>query len=66
MIKIFLWGLQSHVCLLQGLELRPEDITVLAGCGSVIDLLLHCITADGDSIGIPAPYYPAFDNDVKV
>ena len=52
--------------MLQGLELRPEDITVLAGCGSVLDLLIHCIAADGDSIGIPAPYYPAFDNDVKV
>jgi 1-aminocyclopropane-1-carboxylate synthase len=52
--------------MLQGLDLRPEHITVLAGCGSVLDLLIYCIAAHGDSIGIPAPYYPAFDNDVKV
>ncbi len=58
--------MQSRVCMLQGLDLRPEHITVLAGCGSVLDLLIYCIAADGDSIGIPAPYYPAFDNDVKV
>ena len=52
--------------MLQGLELRGEDITVLAGCGAVLDLVIYCIASDGDSIGIPAPYYPAFDNDVKV
>ncbi|CAK0764832.1 hypothetical protein CVIRNUC_003198 [Coccomyxa viridis] len=50
---------------LQGLELRGEDITVLAGCGAVLDLVIYSIASDGDSIGIPAPYYPAFDNDVK-
>ena len=39
---------------------------MLAGCGAVLDLVIYCIASDGDSIGIPAPYYPAFDNDVKV
>lgn len=44
----------------------PEHLTVLAGAGSVIDLLLHCIADPGDAVLIPAPYYPAFDNDLKV
>lgn len=39
---------------------------MLAGCGAVLDLVIYSIASDGDSIGIPAPYYPAFDNDVKV
>lgn len=44
----------------------PEHLTVLTGAGSVIDLLLHCIADPGDAVLIPAPYYPAFDNDLKV
>jgi hypothetical protein len=39
---------------------------VLTGAGSVIDLLLHCVADAGDAVLIPAPYYPAFDNDLKV
>ncbi|BDA42313.1 1-aminocyclopropane-1-carboxylate synthase [Coccomyxa sp. Obi] len=51
---------------MKGVQLHADDITVLAGCGCVLDLLLYCIAADGDLVGIPAPYYPAFDNDLKV
>ncbi len=49
----------------QGVPLEADKITVLAGCGSVLDLLFFCIASEGDAVGIPAPYYPAFDNDLK-
>ncbi len=58
--------METELLNLQGVQLHAEDITVLAGCGCVLDLLLFCIAADGDLVGIPAPYYPAFDNDLKV
>jgi 1-aminocyclopropane-1-carboxylate synthase len=51
---------------LQGVDVDPEHLTALTGCGSVIDLLLHCVANPGDAVLIPAPYYPAFDNDLKV
>lgn len=50
----------------QGVDVDPEHVTVLTGAGSVIDLMLHCIADPGDAVLIPAPYYPAFDNDLKV
>lgn len=51
---------------LQGVDVDPQHLTVLSGAGSVLDLLLHCIADRGDAVLIPAPYYPAFDNDLKV
>jgi 1-aminocyclopropane-1-carboxylate synthase len=51
---------------MQGVAVDPGHLTVLSGAGSVIDLLLHCIANPGDAVLIPAPYYPAFDNDLKV
>jgi len=32
---------------------------------SIIDNLFFCIAEPGDSVLIPAPYYPAFDNDLR-
>lgn len=46
--------------------MEEDKVTVLAGCGCVLDLLLFCIAEPGDFVGIPAPSYPAFDNDLKV
>ncbi|KAK9901665.1 hypothetical protein WJX75_007319 [Coccomyxa subellipsoidea] len=51
---------------MKGVPLEADKITVLAGCGCVLDLLLFCVAEDGDAVGIPAPYYPAFENDLKV
>lgn len=51
---------------MKGVDVDPEHLTVLTGAGSVIDLLLHCVADAGDAVLIPAPYYPAFDNDLKV
>jgi len=43
-----------------------EHLTCTAGAGAVVDLLFHCIASAGDAVLIPAPYYPAFDNDLSV
>ena len=47
-------------------SIHPDRLCVSAGCGAVIDNLFMTITARGDGVLIPAPYYPAFDNDLKV
>jgi 1-aminocyclopropane-1-carboxylate synthase len=49
-----------------GLTVDPDHLCSLAGAGSVIDLLFHCIAAAGEGALIPVPYYPAFDNDLQV
>ena len=51
---------------LQGLTLKPEHLIVLAGCGAIVNDLLYCITSAGEGVVLPAPYYPAFDYDIKV
>lgn len=43
-----------------------DNITVMAGCGSILDALLFCIAKEGARVAIPGPSYPAFDNDFKV
>ena len=45
--------------------LDPAHITCSAGAGAIIDMLFHAIGAEGEGVLIPAPYYPAFDNDLK-
>ena len=45
---------------------HPDQLCVSAGCGAVIDNLFLAITSPGDGVLIPAPYYPAFDNDLRV
>ena len=44
----------------------PDRLCVSAGAGAVIDNLFMTITSPGDGVLIPAPYYPAFDNDLRV
>lgn len=51
---------------LQGVQVLPEHLSVSAGVGAVLDLLFHCIAEPGAGVLIPAPYYPAFDNDLWV
>ena len=50
----------------QGLTLKPENLIVSAGCGAIVNDLLYCITSTGEGVALPAPYYPAFDYDIKV
>lgn len=45
---------------------NPDDLCISAGCGAILDNLFMTITSPGDGVLIPAPYYPAFDNDLRV
>ena len=51
---------------LQGVSVDAEHIACLVGCGAILDVLFHSITAAGDGVLIPAPFYPAFPNDLEV
>lgn len=42
------------------------EMFLACGAGSVVDLLFHLLASPGDGVLIPAPYYPAFDNDLAV
>lgn len=45
--------------------LDPESMCILAGCSGILDHLFFCLADAAESILIPAPYYPAFDNDLQ-
>ncbi|PNW83097.1 hypothetical protein CHLRE_06g306400v5 [Chlamydomonas reinhardtii] len=51
---------------MKGISVDPDQLSVSAGAGAVIENLFHCIAGPGDIVLIPAPYYPAFDNDLQV
>lgn len=51
--------------MLKGHSVDPNHIVIAAGCSALLDNLFWCISDAGDGILIPAPYYPAFDNDLK-
>ena len=55
-----------HCCALQGAHANPADVSILAGCGCILDTLLFTLADAGTCMAIPAPYYPAFDIDLKV
>ena len=50
---------------MQGLELDPQHITVLAGAGAVLESLFWVLAGPKEGVLVPAPYYPAFDNDLR-
>lgn len=41
------------------------DVVLSSGAGAVIENLVMCLCDEGDSILIPAPFYPAFPNDLR-
>jgi len=47
-------------------KVHPDQLCISAGCGAILDNLFMCITEPNDGVLIPAPYYPAFDNDLRV
>ncbi|GBF93602.1 1-aminocyclopropane-1-carboxylate synthase [Raphidocelis subcapitata] len=51
---------------MEGISVDPDHLTFAAGAGAIVDLLFHCIASPDDGVLIPAPYYPAFDNDLAV
>lgn len=45
--------------------LTPENIIISSGAGAVIENLAFCVANEDDFVMIPAPYYPAFPNDLR-
>lgn len=48
-----------------GRALRPEHVAVLAGAGSVLELLFHVIADPGDGVLVPTPSYAGFWPDLE-
>jgi len=46
--------------------LKPEHIVVGSGCAGLLNVLFCLLADEKDAVLIPAPYYAAFDNDMKV
>ena len=46
-------------------ELDPNCVCLLSGASAILDSMFFCIGDEGQSVLIPAPYYPAFDNDLS-
>ena len=46
--------------------IRPEYIAVGSGAASLLSHLALSLAEEGDAVLIPAPYYAAFDADMKV
>ncbi|EFN53200.1 hypothetical protein CHLNCDRAFT_137035 [Chlorella variabilis] len=56
--------LERHV--VPGHKVEPGNVVIAAGAGALLDSLFWCICDAGEGVLIPAPYYPAFDNDLQV
>ncbi|KAK9835200.1 hypothetical protein WJX81_005398 [Elliptochloris bilobata] len=50
---------------MKGVSVDPENLACLVGCGAILDVLFHSITAASEGVLIPAPFYPAFPNDLE-
>ena len=48
-----------------GRAVRPEHLAVLAGAGSVLELLFHVIADPGDAVLVPTPSYAGFWPDLE-
>ncbi|GAB4823287.1 hypothetical protein N2152v2_010333 [Parachlorella kessleri] len=46
-------------------RINSEHVCLSVGCSAIIDNLFFVLGDEGDGVLIPAPYYPAFDNDLK-
>lgn len=63
--------LQDAICKLLNRTFVPDvclersNLCILSGCSSIIDSLFFCLGEAGQSVLIPVPYYPAFDNDLE-
>eukprot|EP00897_Mesotaenium_endlicherianum_P006036 jgi/Mesen1/5460/ME000273S04706 len=49
-----------------GVEVNPAHICVSSGVTAVLDLFFFATCNPGDACLIPAPYFPAFDNDMGI
>ncbi len=48
-----------------GREFRPEQLAVLAGAGSVLEILFHALADPGDGVLVPTPSYAGFWADLE-
>jgi len=46
--------------------INPEHVVIGSGCAGLLNTLFCLLTDVHDAVLIPAPYYAAFDNDMKV
>lgn len=60
------WAETLMSTFMKGHAIDPDHITCSAGAGAILDMLFFCVCSAGDGVLIPAPYYPAFDNDLQV
>ncbi|KAI7841266.1 hypothetical protein COHA_005039 [Chlorella ohadii] len=51
--------------LLPGFAVDPSKLCISAGCTAILDNLFYALCDEGEGVLIPAPYYPAFDNDLQ-
>lgn len=49
-----------------GVEVNPAHICISSGVTAVLDLFFFATCDQGDGCLIPAPYFPAFDNDMGI
>lgn len=56
----------EHTFLRKSVSVHPNDLCVSSGCGAVVQNLMLCLLNHGEGVILPAPYYPAFDNDISV
>jgi len=49
-----------------GVEVDPSHICISSGVTAVLDLFFFATCNPGDGCLIPAPYFPAFDNDMSI
>lgn len=49
-----------------GVEVDPGHICISSGVTAVLDLFFFATCDSGDGCLIPAPYFPAFDNDMTI
>ena len=56
----FVYMYDMYVCMCQA-----EHLVLSAGCAAVLVQLSLLLFNAGDSVLVPAPYYPAFDHDFR-
>ena len=49
-----------------GREFEPQQISVLAGAGSVLEILFHALADPGDGVLVPTPSYAGFWMDLEL
>ena len=44
----------------------PQHVSFGSGCAALLNYLAYCLAEEGDAVLIPAPYYAAFESDLKL